>query len=80
MMPIPAVSLEGVNFDKAWLQLVEETDKIRLAPECRECPNQNICHVCAGMTYGENMEFSVKPEYLCQYVKALKKECEKYEG
>lgn len=79
MMPIPVVSLEEKSFGDAWKELVEETDKIRLAPECRDCPNQNVCHVCAGMTYGENADFTIKPEYLCQYVKALKKECEKYE-
>lgn len=78
MMPIPSVSLEDKTFKEAWEQLAEETDKIRLAPECRDCENQKICHVCAGMTYGENADFTAKPEYLCQYVKALKKECEEY--
>lgn len=79
MMPIPSVSLENRSFREAWEQLVEETAKIRLAPECRDCPNQKVCHVCAGMTYGENADFTAKPEYLCQYVKALKNECHAYQ-
>lgn len=79
MMPTPLVSLKGRTFKEAWELLAEETAKIRLAPECRGCANQNICHVCAGMTYGETADFTARPTYLCQYVKALKKECENYD-
>lgn len=79
MLPVPEVSLKDMPFKAAWKQLAETTSQIRLAPECKECGNQKICHVCAGMTYGESMDFTTKPEYLCQYVRALKKVCEKYE-
>lgn len=80
MMPVPTVPLQNQSFKKAWQKLAEETAKIRLAPECKECANQNVCHVCAGMTYGENGEFTKRPDYLCQYVKALKKKCNDYEN
>lgn len=76
MLPHPAISLDEYSFQEAWRLLTAETAKIRLAPECKDCANQKICHVCAGMTYGETGEFHKKPEYLCQYVRALKKECE----
>ena len=59
--------------------MTEETAKIRLAAECKNCSNKEICHVCAGMTYGENLDFTKKPEYLCDYVNALRKKCEDYE-
>lgn len=78
MMPIPVVSLEDRTFGEAWEELVEKTARIRLAPECRNCENQKICHVCAGMAYGENGDFTKKPEYLCEYVMALKKEYQTY--
>lgn len=78
MMPEPKIVLEDTTFQDAWEQLVRETAKIRLAPECKECPNQSVCHVCAGMTYAENADFKKKPDYLCQYVKALKQQCEEY--
>lgn len=79
MMPEPGISLENRTFKEVWELLADKTALIRLAPECRECKNQKICHVCAGMTYGENADFSIRPDYLCRYVQALKKECEQYE-
>ena len=77
MLPIPAISLEHNSFAQAWERLTAETAKIRLAKECKECPNQSICNVCAGMIYGENLDLKKRPQYLCDYVKALKKECGK---
>ena len=79
MMPIPSIPLQENSFAEAWEKLTEETVKIRLAAECKNCSNKEICHVCAGMTYGENLDFTKKPEYLCDYVNALRKKCEDYE-
>lgn len=76
MLPVPSISLEYNTFAEAWAILTDETKKIRLSAECEECPNKDICSVCAGMTYGENMSFTQKPQYLCNYVKALKIKCE----
>ena len=77
MMPVPKVSLLNNDFDTAWDTLVNETLKIKLAPECKGCKNQDICHSCAGMTYAENGKFTKCPEYLCRYVKEHKRLCDK---
>ena len=76
MMPVPKVSLLEHDFMDAWNILVDETSKIRLAPECKECECKDICHACAGMAYAENADFTKKPEYLCKYVKKLKSICD----
>ena len=75
MLPVPRISLLEHDFNDAWKLLVEETSKIRLAPECKECECIDICHSCAGMTYAENAEFSKPPKYLCEYTKAIVNIC-----
>ena len=76
MMPVPKVSLRDMSFKEAWNVLVERTGAIRLAPECRDCKNQSVCHSCAGMAYAENADFTKRPKYLCEFVKSLKEQCE----
>lgn len=74
MMVTPEVSLNGRTFHEAWKKIVKKTSEIKLSGTCSNCKNQNICHVCAAMTYAETGDFKKTPKYLCQLVNALHNE------
>ena len=54
------------GFDAAWADLREQTDAIRLCPECKACPEKETCMNCAAVTFTETGSFSGKPEYMCR--------------
>ena len=59
------------GFTKNWKRVLEETARIRLAPECGVCAKRDICKSCAAMEITENGKFGNVPEYRCQMVKAM---------
>ncbi len=68
MMDHPAVQLtKEMPFLTAWESLRQETEKIRLCPECVGCEFNASCLNCAAVTYTETGRFDGKPEYMCQY-------------
>lgn len=59
------------GFTKNWKRVLEETARIRLAPECGACAKRDICKSCAAMEITENGKFGNIPEYRCQMVKTM---------
>ena len=61
-----AVPLKGRPFQAAWLELREQTHRVRYAPKCAQCPNQKLCHPCIAMVHNECGDVNGWPEYLCR--------------
>ena len=79
MLSQPAVYPFETGFSQAWQQLKEETDKIRLCPECASCPDRMTCMNCAAVTFTETGRFDGKPEYVCRMNRAYRAALKKYE-
>ncbi len=77
MLDQPCVQLREHGFSEAWEILKQETDSIRLCPDCVNCADRASCHNCAAVTYTETGSFDGKPEYMCQYNKAYRRLLEK---
>lgn len=58
--------LQGNDFGQVWKQVAEETDRVRYAPVCTNCPNYHLCHACVAMVYNECGDRDGRPEYLCR--------------
>lgn len=71
MMPQPAVDILGHSFSDNWLQLVKETDSLKLSSVCENCKNQELCHSCAAMALAETGDVAGIPHYLCEMVEEL---------
>lgn len=79
MLSQPVVYPFETGFSQAWQQLKEETDKIRLCPECASCPDRMTCMNCAAVTFTETGRFDGKPEYVCRMNRAYRAALKKYE-
>ena len=83
MIPDYSVPIKNVPFVDAWNDIVEYTDNIRLASECKSCPKKDICSPCAAKIKAETGVYDCKPQYLCdytdEYVRLLEKAKEKIE-
>jgi len=72
MLDTPSVTLQGDNFAAVWEQLKQETDAIRLCPDCSSCAESATCMNCAAVTYTETGCFSGKPVYVCEMNRAYR--------
>ncbi len=81
MMKRPSISVTENGFEGAWKYISEESKKITLPPECRDCDYSDVCESCAASCYAETGHFDRVPEYLCrksrEYVRLLKEEAKK---
>lgn len=48
MLTSPSVKVFETGFDAAWAEIVRETDKITLSPQCSQCPLRQVCQTCAA--------------------------------
>ncbi len=71
-------SLEGKSFRQAWDEVVEQTAKVRYAPDCLSCPNEPLCHPCIAMIYNECGTHTGRPEYMCEMNQNLAKYYDKF--
>ena len=78
MLSQPAVRPFENGFAKAWEELRERTEKIRLCPECKSCPDRQSCMNCAAVTFTETGKFDGKPEYACRMNRAYREALKKY--
>lgn len=62
-----SVPVQDKSFRQAWQQIVEETEKITLALDCKNCKKKNICKPCAAKLKSESGKYDCRSEYLCQY-------------
>ena len=71
MMPTPSVSLKTTDFEEAWKYINEESKKIRLPGECKNCPLRSLCEMCAASCYAETGSYSQKGEYMCEKAREI---------
>ena len=71
MMDRPVAYPFQDGFQNAWDQIVEKTEKIRLAPECTGCSLKQHCRPCAAMNLTETGSFDKVPQYRCAMAKAF---------
>lgn len=64
-------------YSEAWKKLHEESEKIRLCPDCVSCSEKGFCLNCAAVTYTETGRFDGKPEYMCELNRAYRAELQK---
>ena len=69
MMTTPVSYPMQVGFNKAWDEILEETKKIRTPSKCVNCEYQDVCGVCAAVSFTETGSFSEVPEYICEKTK-----------
>lgn len=72
MLAQPAAYPFESGFSSAWTLLREESDQVRLCPDCAACPDRNTCLNCAAVTYAETGRFDGKPEYMCRMNRAYR--------
>ena len=68
MIPDFSVPIKNRPFIDAWKEIVEYTEKITLAAECKNCPKKDMCSPCAAKLKSETGVFDKKAQYLCDYV------------
>lgn len=78
MLKIPVTNPFEQGFVNAWRALKEETNQIRLCPECSSCPDRMSCMNCAAVTYTETGRFDGKPEYVCRMNRAYREALKRY--
>ncbi len=66
MMPEPKVDLKALSFPAAWSSVVELSEGLRLSGVCGSCPNAEVCHPCAAISYAETGAASGIPTYMCK--------------
>lgn len=70
MMSTLSVNTLELGFLKAWEEIRQMTQEIRLPAECAGCANRANCGICAAISKSETGEFGIKPEYVCAFTKA----------
>ena len=66
MMPEPKADLKQLSFGEAWKQIAGQSADMRLSGVCGNCPNQDVCHPCAAISYAETGSVSGIPVYMCR--------------
>lgn len=77
MMNDSGQSVLELGFKKCWELVRLKTEQIRLPLACAGCEYRDICNVCAASCYAETGGFENKPEYICQFVKSMRRMTEK---
>ncbi|MBQ8621901.1 MAG: radical SAM protein [Oscillospiraceae bacterium] len=77
MLSAPKVRPLAQGFPAAWEALRKETEKIRLCPDCVDCPERATCMNCAAVTVTETGRFEGKPEYMCKLNRAYRETLKK---
>lgn len=73
MMPEPKVDLKNQPFQPAWKSVTELSDALRLSGVCDTCPNLDVCHPCAAISYAETGKTSGIPTYMCKVAQEMQK-------
>ena len=63
----PSISVFEEGFDKAWKQIVDELDKIRLNIKCSQCHLRPLCQTCSACALLEAGSYDAIPQYMCDY-------------
>ena len=73
MMQEPKADVKSQNFDSAWQEITEKSAALQLSGICSSCPNNNVCHPCAAISYAETGATTGIPLYMCKVSQALQK-------
>ena len=63
------------GFNIAWERVRERARALRLAPECATCDAKDYCRTCAAMVYTETGDYTIKPQYRCDLIRATPRAC-----
>lgn len=78
MMQEPKADLKEESFDSAWQSVVKMSADMQLSGVCAGCPNSNVCHSCAAISYAETGKTSGIPTYMCRVSQEMRRlACEK---
>lgn len=55
-----------VGFMKAWEELKEKLDQMKLSESCALCDKRSVCIVCPASCFTETGKVNGKPSYLCE--------------
>lgn len=72
MMPEPKVDLKDSSFTDAWKALTEAAAALRLSGVCDKCPNKNVCHPCAAISFAETGSSAGIPTYKCRVTQRMR--------
>lgn len=72
MMPEPKVDVKDRPFAACWQSLTEAAAALRLSGVCDKCPNKNVCHPCAAISFAETGTCSGIPTYMCQATRRMR--------
>lgn len=73
MMQEPKTDLKEQSFDSAWSNVVAMSAALQLSGICSSCPNSNVCHPCAAISYAETGKTSGIPIYMCRFSQEMRK-------
>lgn len=62
---------------KAWNEIIDETEKIRMPKKCATCKNKNVCSVCAASVITETGDYNIAPKYICTMTDNIIKETQR---
>lgn len=72
MMPEPRVDVKNTAFADAWKAITEAAGALRLSGICDKCPNINVCHPCAAISYAETGSSAGIPTYMCRATQRMR--------
>jgi radical SAM protein with 4Fe4S-binding SPASM domain len=75
MLNGPAELPFEIGFSTAWEHIRERAAALRLAPECATCEAKDYCRTCAAMVYTETGDYTKKPQYRCDLIRAVPHAC-----
>lgn len=73
LLPEPKMDLKQMDFAVAWKDLAASCGQLRLSGLCDKCPDRDICHPCAAVSYAETGSAAGIPQYFCQATQALQR-------
>lgn len=73
LMTEPKIDLKEIPFRKAWKSVTEMCEELRMSGVCSTCPNINVCHPCAAISYAETGKTSGIPIYMCRATQEMRK-------
>lgn len=73
MMPEPKADVKARPFEAVWRSVVDMSDALRLSGVCGSCPNMEVCHPCAAISYAETGTVSGIPTYMCRVTQEMHK-------
>ena len=72
MMSEPKVDVSESPFAHCWKTLTKMAAQLRLSGVCDQCPNINVCHPCAAISFAETGSAAGIPTYMCRVTQRMR--------